>query len=193
MSGTSQNSERITCDLGVLWVGVIKDIQHIEITPEGSFRPCTHQYLIKPEAIDSTAPVCNSLLQAGVTVPCNRSPVRTPIFPVKKRCDQGPTRTREKDVKERCERSKSSKRRGAATRFLPTKPYTLLSRIKLNGSQWSIPAAPFPVCRLTKATSVLVCIVVQRQTDTWTRWPRAESPTVYKMGISTYISIYMFR
>ncbi|KAI3353531.1 hypothetical protein L3Q82_020051, partial [Scortum barcoo] len=52
--------------------------------------PCKQQYPLKQEAIDGITPVFNSLLQAGIViVPCNDSPVHTPIFPVKKVRDEG--------------------------------------------------------------------------------------------------------
>ncbi|KAI3376441.1 hypothetical protein L3Q82_016897 [Scortum barcoo] len=70
-------------------VGLIKPAQPVVITPKSSYRPCKQQYPLKQEAIDGITPVFNSLLQAGVIVPCNDSPVRTPIFPVKKVRDEG--------------------------------------------------------------------------------------------------------
>ncbi|KAI3375448.1 hypothetical protein L3Q82_003695 [Scortum barcoo] len=42
------------------------------------------QYPLKKEAIDGITPVFESLKAAGVIVPCDDSPVRTPLFPVKK-------------------------------------------------------------------------------------------------------------
>lgn len=42
------------------------------------------QYPLKKEAIEGITPVFNSLLERGVIVECPDSPVRTPIFPVKK-------------------------------------------------------------------------------------------------------------
>ncbi|TKS65903.1 putative nuclease HARBI1 [Collichthys lucidus] len=59
------------------------------ITAKSDFRPCKQQYPLKQEAIDGITPVFNHLLQAGVIVPCPDSPVRTPLFPVKKIRDEG--------------------------------------------------------------------------------------------------------
>uniref|UniRef100_A0A8D0DCP1 ribonuclease H n=1 Tax=Sander lucioperca TaxID=283035 RepID=A0A8D0DCP1_SANLU len=64
--------------------GLIKNCQPVVIMPRSDFRPQKHQYPLKQEAIDGIRPVFNSLLTAGVIVPCPDSPVRTPIFPVKK-------------------------------------------------------------------------------------------------------------
>uniref|UniRef100_A0A8C9Z436 ribonuclease H n=1 Tax=Sander lucioperca TaxID=283035 RepID=A0A8C9Z436_SANLU len=65
-------------------VGLIKNCQPVVIMPRSNFRPQKHQYPLKQEAIDGIRPVFNSLLTAGVIIPCPDSPVRTPIFPVKK-------------------------------------------------------------------------------------------------------------
>uniref|UniRef100_A0AAQ4RT80 ribonuclease H n=1 Tax=Gasterosteus aculeatus aculeatus TaxID=481459 RepID=A0AAQ4RT80_GASAC len=70
-------------------VGLIKKCQPVVITPRSDFRPHKHQYPLRQEAIDGITPVFNSLLKAGVIVPCPDSPVRTPIFPVKKIRDAG--------------------------------------------------------------------------------------------------------
>lgn len=65
-------------------VGLIKGCQPVVITPRSDYRPFRTQYPLKQEAIDGITPVFNSLLRSGVIVPCSDSPVRTPIFPVKK-------------------------------------------------------------------------------------------------------------
>lgn len=65
-------------------VGLIKGAEPVKITPESDFRPNLPQYPVKPKAIAGITPVFNSLLEAGVIVPCPNSPVRTPMFPVKK-------------------------------------------------------------------------------------------------------------
>lgn len=70
-------------------VGLIKGQQPIHITPKNNYRPHERQYTLKPEAVNGIRPVFKSLLQAGVIIPCNDSPVRTPIFPVKKIRDRG--------------------------------------------------------------------------------------------------------
>lgn len=63
-------------------VGLIKDCEPVAITPKSDFRPCKAQYPLKQEAIDGITPVFESLKTAGVIVPCDDSPVRTPLFPV---------------------------------------------------------------------------------------------------------------
>ncbi|XP_062422196.1 uncharacterized protein LOC134132991 [Pungitius pungitius] len=45
------------------------------------------QYPLRPEAIEGIRPVFDSLLAAGVIVPCSDSPVCTPILPVRKARD----------------------------------------------------------------------------------------------------------
>nr|XP_040024957.1 uncharacterized protein LOC120812808 [Gasterosteus aculeatus aculeatus] len=70
-------------------VDLINNCQPVVITPHSDFRPHKHQYPLRQEAIDGITPVFNSLLEAGVIVPCPDSPVRTPIFPVKKIRDAG--------------------------------------------------------------------------------------------------------
>lgn len=65
-------------------MGLIKGAQPIQITPKSDFCPNQPQYPLKPEAVEGIMPVFNSLLEAGVIVPCEDSPVRTPMFPVKK-------------------------------------------------------------------------------------------------------------
>ncbi|XP_036928285.1 uncharacterized protein LOC119005007 isoform X3 [Acanthopagrus latus] len=49
-----------------------------------SSRPCQNQYPLKKEAVDGIKPVHEALHKGGVIVSCENSPVRTPIFPVKK-------------------------------------------------------------------------------------------------------------
>ncbi|XP_031734864.1 uncharacterized protein LOC116400902 [Anarrhichthys ocellatus] len=70
-------------------VGLINNCQPVVITPRSDFRPHKHQYPLRQEAIDGITPVFDSLLKAGVIIPCPDSPVRTLIFPVKKIRDAG--------------------------------------------------------------------------------------------------------
>ncbi|XP_029968045.1 uncharacterized protein LOC115403325 [Salarias fasciatus] len=65
-------------------VGLTRGCEPVVITPKSSFRPCQKQYPLKQEAVAGITPVFHSLLKAGVIVPCPSSPVRTPLFPVKK-------------------------------------------------------------------------------------------------------------
>ncbi|XP_060791581.1 uncharacterized protein LOC132895240 isoform X1 [Neoarius graeffei] len=65
-------------------VGLIKNAEPVVITPKSDFSPKQTQYPLKPEAIAGIKLVFDSLLKADVIVPCQDSPVRTPIFPVKK-------------------------------------------------------------------------------------------------------------
>ncbi|XP_060922638.1 uncharacterized protein LOC132996313 [Limanda limanda] len=70
-------------------VGLIKGADPIVIIPKSSYRPCQNQYPLKKEAVEGIKPVFESLLRAGVIVPCEKSPVRTPIFPVRKMKESG--------------------------------------------------------------------------------------------------------
>ncbi|XP_044071329.1 uncharacterized protein LOC122884903 isoform X2 [Siniperca chuatsi] len=65
-------------------VGLIKDAEPVVITPKSSYRPCQNQYPLKKEAVDGIKLVFDSLLKAGVIIPCAKSLVWTPIFPVRK-------------------------------------------------------------------------------------------------------------
>ncbi|XP_039979222.1 uncharacterized protein LOC120787590 [Xiphias gladius] len=64
-------------------VGLIRGAEPLVVHPKSEYRPCLKQYPLKKEAIDGITPVFESLLKSVVIIPCN-SPVRTPIFPVKK-------------------------------------------------------------------------------------------------------------
>lgn len=65
-------------------VGLIKNAEPVVITPKSDYRPYHKQYPLKHEAIDGITPEFESLRNAGVIVPCEISPVRSPIFPKKK-------------------------------------------------------------------------------------------------------------
>ncbi|KAG1933997.1 hypothetical protein F2P79_020134 [Pimephales promelas] len=65
-------------------VGLIAGCEAVRIKPKSDYRPKKMQYPLKKEAIEGITPVFNSLLERGVIVECPDSPVRTPIFPVKK-------------------------------------------------------------------------------------------------------------
>ncbi len=71
-------------------VGLIKNCEPVVITPRLDYRPCQRQYQLKRvEAVLGIKPVFDSLLKEGIIVECSDSPVRTPIFPVKKIRDEG--------------------------------------------------------------------------------------------------------
>ena len=65
-------------------VGLIKNCEPVVITLKSDYSPCQPQYPLKPETIPGIVPVSESLLKTGVIVPCPNSPVRAPLFPVKK-------------------------------------------------------------------------------------------------------------
>ena len=65
-------------------VGLMKDVKPVIIKEKNEYRPRQRQYPLKPDAIAGITPVIQDLLKAGVIIPCEDSPVNTPIFPVKK-------------------------------------------------------------------------------------------------------------
>lgn len=67
----------------------MKGATPLNIHPKSDTWPCMKQNLLKREPFEGIKPVFDSLLQAGVIIPCDDSLVRTPIFPVKKLCDTG--------------------------------------------------------------------------------------------------------
>lgn len=69
-------------------VGLIKNVEPLVVRPKSNYRPCLKQYPLKKEAVEGITPVFESLLQSGIIISCD-SPVRTPIFPVKKIQEEG--------------------------------------------------------------------------------------------------------
>ncbi|XP_066506393.1 uncharacterized protein [Hoplias malabaricus] len=65
-------------------VGLIRNCEPVVITPKSTYRPKQNQYPLRKEALEGIRPVLEALKEAGVIIPCPSSPVRTPIFPVKK-------------------------------------------------------------------------------------------------------------
>ena len=86
----TEDSDELTGVPRSLWakdkydVGLILNCEPLIVHPKSDFRPKKQQYPLRKEAIDGITPVFDALLKAGVIVPCPDSPVRTPIFPVKK-------------------------------------------------------------------------------------------------------------
>ena len=65
-------------------VGLIKSAQPVVITPKSDYRPNKRQFPLSKEQEEDIKPVFKSLMEAGVIVPCNDSPVYSPILPVRK-------------------------------------------------------------------------------------------------------------
>ena len=63
-------------------VNLVKDSENVVIIPKSDFKPSKAQYSLKQKAIDIIPPFFESLKAAGVIVPCNDSPIRTPLFAV---------------------------------------------------------------------------------------------------------------
>lgn len=72
-------------------VGLIKGSEPFVITPKYNYRPKPWQYPLNPEATRCIRPLFESLLKAGVIVPCSNSPVHIHILPVKKIRDKRTT------------------------------------------------------------------------------------------------------
>ncbi|KAL0152111.1 hypothetical protein M9458_052542 [Cirrhinus mrigala] len=114
-------------------VGLIKGCEPLVITPKSDYRPCQHQYPLKKEAIEGIRPVFESLLKEGVIVPCSDSPVRTPIFPVKKIRDKGqPTEWR--FVQDLQAVNAATRQRAPSV----PNPYTILSQIPSDAKFFSV-------------------------------------------------------
>ncbi|KAI2645687.1 hypothetical protein H4Q32_030001 [Labeo rohita] len=85
------------------------------------------------EAIEGIRPVFESLLREGVIVPCSDSPVRTPIFPVKKIRDKGqPTEWR--FVQDLQAVNAATRQRAPSV----PNPYTILSQIPSDAKFFSV-------------------------------------------------------
>ncbi len=114
-------------------VGLIKGCEPVVITPKSDYRPCQRQYPLKREAVLGIKPVFDSLLKEGVIVACSDSPVRTPIFPVKKIRDKGqPTEWRfVQDLQ-----AVNAAVRQRAPLF--PNPYTILSQIPQDATFFSV-------------------------------------------------------
>lgn len=65
-------------------VGLIHNCEPLVVTPNSTHQPRSAQYPLRKEAIEGIQPVVDSLLTAGVIVPCPNSPVNSPFLPVKK-------------------------------------------------------------------------------------------------------------
>ncbi|XP_058617745.1 uncharacterized protein LOC131531182 isoform X1 [Onychostoma macrolepis] len=114
-------------------VGLIKGCEPVVITPKSDYRPCQRQYPLKKEAILGIKPVFDSLLKEGIIVECSDSPVRSPIFPVKKIRDKGqPTEWR---FVQDLQAVNAAVRQRAPS--VPN-PYTILSQIPQDATFFSV-------------------------------------------------------
>ncbi|KAL3999246.1 mannosyl-glycoprotein endo-beta-N-acetylglucosaminidase [Sarotherodon galilaeus] len=168
-------------------VGLIKDCEPVVITPKSSFRPCQRQYPLKQEAIEGITPVFASLLKAGVIIPCPTSPVRTPLFPVKK--IRGPN----EPVERRFVQDLQAVNKAVIPRppVVPN-PHTILSQIP-SDAMW------FTVADLTNAffsvpvhpdSQFWFAFEFQGKAYTFTRLCQGycESPTIYNAALRDSLS-----
>ena len=186
-SSAIQALERLPDDL---WArskfdcGLVKSASPIVVTPKTSYRPCVKQYPIKSEAIEGIRPVFESFLRDGIIVELPEgSPVRTPIFPIKK--IRGPNEPVEwrfvQDLKAV---------NAAVEKIAPIvpDPYTILSGIKpsakwfslidINNAFFSIPIAP--------DSQYWFAFEFERKQYTWSRMCQgySNSPTHYNMALA---------
>ncbi|XP_043089997.1 uncharacterized protein LOC122340438 [Puntigrus tetrazona] len=114
-------------------VGLIKNCDPIQIIPKSDYRPCKPQYPLKREAIEGIKPVFEALKKAGVIVECENSPVRTPIFPVKK------IRDADQPVEWRFVQDLQAVNDAVQTQApIVPNPYTLLSQIPGDAEWFSV-------------------------------------------------------
>ncbi|XP_048009377.1 protein NYNRIN-like [Megalobrama amblycephala] len=163
-------------------VGLIKGCEPVIITPKSDYRPCQPQYPLKTEAILGIEPVFESLLKEGVIVPCDTSPVRTPIFPVKKIRDKGqPTEWR---FVQDLQAVNSAVRARAAT--VPN-PYTILSQIPQSATFFSVVdlANAFFSVPVDKDSAYWFAFNFKGKGYTFTRLCQGycESPTIYNEAL----------
>lgn len=142
-------------------VDLIKNCEPVVITPKSDFRPCKTQYPLKQEAIDGIMPVFESLKAAGVIIPCDDSPVRTPLFPVKKIRDKNqPTEWRFVQDLQAVNAAVQPRAPNVPN------PYTILSQVPPTATFFSVVdlSNAFFQCSSPPRKSILVCFQLQ-----WTR------------------------
>uniref|UniRef100_A0A9J8CJW6 ribonuclease H n=1 Tax=Cyprinus carpio carpio TaxID=630221 RepID=A0A9J8CJW6_CYPCA len=163
-------------------VGLIKGCEPVVITPKSDYRPCQQQYPLKAEAMLGIKPVFESLLKEGIIVPCNDSPVRTPIFPVKK--------IRDKDQPTEWRFVQDLRAVNAAVRqrapSVPN-PYTILSQIPQDATFFSVvdlANACFSV-PMDKNSEFWFAFNFNGKSYTFTRLCQGycESPTIYSEAL----------
>ncbi|XP_055362682.1 uncharacterized protein LOC129603748 [Betta splendens] len=163
-------------------VGLIKGCDPVVITPKSDYRPCKQQYPLKREAIEGITPVFNSLLKAGVVVPCDNSPVRTPLFPVKKIRNKGqPTEWR---FVQDLQAVNAAVQPRAPT--VPN-PYTILSQVPPKAKFFSVIdlANAFFSVPIHKDSQFCFAFEFNGKSYTFTRLCQgySESPTIYNMAL----------
>ena len=163
-------------------VGCIQNVEPLMVTPKSTYRPKQPQYRLRQEAIDGITPVFNSLLEAGVIIPCPYSPCCTPIFPVKKAPVEGqPTAWRfVQDLK------KVNDAVHPRTPIVPD-PHTLLTQVPGNSKWFSVVdlANAFFSIPVDPASQFWFAFQFNGKPYTWTRMPQGycESPAVFSAAL----------
>ncbi|KAI4892985.1 hypothetical protein NFI96_009151, partial [Prochilodus magdalenae] len=182
---------------GRLWAGGKYDIglmataQPVVVTPKSDYRPKKMQYPLKPEAVAGITPVFNSLRQAGVIIPCPDSPVRTPIFPVKK--IRGPGEPDEWRFVQDLQAVNAAIHPRAPE--VPN-PHTILTQIPPEAQWFSVIdlANAFFSIPVDPDSQYWFAFSFQGRMWTWTRLPQgyAESPTVYNAALRDNLDGFSF-
>lgn len=128
------------------------------ITPKSQHRLGQQQYPLKPEAVEGISPVFQSLLKKGVIVPCENSPVRTPMLPVKKP-RQPPAEDDWRFVQDL--RAVNSSRSTTCAKF--PSPHTIVSQILPETKFYSVVDLSNAFISVPGATDNLVCIPISRE------------------------------
>ncbi|XP_035515190.1 uncharacterized protein LOC118326328, partial [Morone saxatilis] len=172
-------------------VGLMKDATPLVIHPKSDYRPCLKQYPLKQEAIDGITPVFESLLKAGIIVPCNDSPVRTPIFPVKKiRDEDQPTEWR--FVQDLQAVNAAVHPRAPEV----SNPHTILSLIPPHATHFSVVdlANAFFSVPVHPESQYWFAFTFQGRSYTWTRCAQgySESPTYFHQQLNLNLQNFEF-
>ncbi|XP_062255780.1 protein NYNRIN-like [Platichthys flesus] len=168
-------------------VGLIRNMKPVVIKPKSDYRPHQSQYPLRQEAIDGITPVFNSLLKAGVIVPCKDSPVRTPIFPVKKVRDES-----QPDDWRFVQDLKAVN--AAVQQRAPSvpNPYTILSQVPPASKWFSVVdlANAFFSVQIDKDSQYWFAFEFNRESYTFTRLCQGycESPTIYNQALKDSLS-----
>lgn len=163
-------------------VGLIKNCEPVVVTAKSDYRLRRPQYPLRPDAIEGIKPVFDSLLKAGIIIPCDNSPVCTPIFPVQKARDPpAPPEWRfVQDLKA------VNAAIHARTPNVPN-PYTLLTQVPANSKWFSVVdlSNAFFSVPVEKGSQFWFAFHFNGKGYTFTRLCQgyAESPTIYNAAL----------
>ena len=164
-------------------VGLIRGVEPVSITPKSEYRPCQQQYPLRQEAVDGITPVFNSLLKKGVIIPCDDSPVRTPMLPVKKPRPL-PVKDDWRFVQDLRAVNNAVQQR---TPNVPN-PHTILSQVPPGTTHYSVVdlSNAFFSVPVHKDSQFWFAFQFQGRGYTFTRLPQGycESPTIYNAALA---------